>query len=111
MSFSKGDLSLVDITASKEGARVRLRVKPGARHRRIEGAHARALRVAVTAPPEKGRANEEVETVLAEALGIARAAVRVVAGHSSRDKSVAIDGLTIEEIRRRLALHLADPAL
>lgn len=90
---------------------MRLRVKPGARRRSLEGEHAGALRVAVTAPPEKGRANEEVEALLAETLDVARASVRVVSGHASRDKTVAIEGLGAEEIRRRLALHGADPAL
>src|SRR5262245_11261614 len=111
MAAGAGDLSRVTVTASKEGARIRLRVKPGARRRALEGEHGGALRVAVTAPPEKGRVNEEVEALLAEALDVARARVRVVAGHASRNKSVAIDGLPAEEIRRRLARHQGDPAL
>jgi uncharacterized protein (TIGR00251 family) len=87
---------------------MRLRVKPGARRRAIEGEHGGALRVAVAAAPEKGRANQEVEGLLADVLGVARAAVRVVGGHASRDKSVVIEGLGAEEIRGRLAHHLGD---
>lgn len=87
---------------------MRLRVKPGARRRRIEGEHGGALRVAVSAPPEKGRANEEVEEVLADALGVARASVRVIAGLTGRDKSVAIDGLEPDAVRRRLAPLFGD---
>ena len=111
MATGAGDLSRVTITASQEGARIRLRVKPGARRRELGGEHAGALRVAVTAPPEKGRANEEVEALLAEVLDVARGAVRVVTGHASRDKTAAIDGLGTEEIRRRLARHRSGRAL
>src|SRR5215813_2439665 len=90
VTIERGDLARVAITPSESGSRLRLRVKPGAKRRAIEGEHGGALRVAVPAPPEKGRANQEVEELLAEALDVARAAVRVFAGHASRDKSVAI---------------------
>lgn len=90
---------------------MRLRVRPGARRAALEGEHGGALRVSVSAPPERGRANEEAAALLAEALGVARTAVRVVAGHTSRDKSVAIEGLGVEEIRRRLAALFTGPAL
>jgi len=106
-----GDLSRIAITSSKGVARIRLRVRPGAKRREIGGEHAGALRVAVTAPPEKGRANDEVEALLAQALGLARAQVCVVAGRAGRDKAVTIEGLDAEEIRRRLASHLGDGAL
>jgi hypothetical protein len=111
VTIGRGDLARVAITLSGSGARMRLRVKPGSKRRGIEGEHGGALRVAVAAPPEKGRANQDVEELLADALGVARGAVRVVAGHASRDKSVAIDGLGAEEIRGRLARHFGDPAL
>src|SRR5262245_23986427 len=112
VTSDRGDLARVTITPSESGARLRLRVKPGARRPRIEGEHGGALRVAVAAPPERGRANLEVEDLLADALHVARAAVRVVAGRTSRDKSVVIEGLGAEEVRGRLARHLGgDPAL
>lgn len=108
VAIGRGDLARVAITPRESGSRLRLRVKPGAKRRAIEGEHGGALRVAVTAPPEKGRANQEVEELLAEALDVARGAVRVIAGHTSRDKSVAVDGLGAEEVLRRLARRLGD---
>ena len=111
MPASRGDLSKVVVTESKEGARLRLRVKPGAKRTALEGEHAGALRVAVAAPPEKGRANEEVEALLARTLSVARGAVRIASGHASRDKTVVVEGLSAEEIRRRIALHGADRPL
>lgn len=45
----------------------------------------------VAEPPEDGRANEAVLRLVADALGIPRRSVELVAGHASRDKVVAID--------------------
>ncbi len=60
------------------------------------------FRVAVRAPPERGKANEEVVEVVAAALGVPPSAVRVVRGHTSRRKTVEVQGLTDGEIARRL---------
>lgn len=57
----------------------------------------------VTAPPERGRANADVVQLLAERLSVPRSDVRVVAGHSSRDKLVEIGHVSAEEAERRLA--------
>jgi hypothetical protein len=99
----EGALDRVEITASKSGSRLKLRVKPGARRTVIEGEHGGALRITVGAAPERGRANDEVVRLLAAALEVPRSAVEVVAGHSSRDKIVEIDSLAPAEVRRRLS--------
>jgi uncharacterized protein (TIGR00251 family) len=93
----------LEIAATRDGSRLKLRVKPGARRACLEGEHGGALRVAVTAPPEKGKANDDVVKLLAGALGLPRSAVRIVAGLGSRDKSLAVDGVAPDEVRRRLA--------
>lgn len=58
----------------------------------------------VAAAPERGRANDAVVELLAEALSLPRDGVTVVAGASSRDKVVELVGITAEEAERRLAL-------
>src|SRR5437867_4506931 len=78
----------LEIIPSRQGARLRLRVKPAARIAGIDGEHAGALKVSVCALPEKGRANAEVERLLATRLDLPRSSVQVVAGHSSRSKVV-----------------------
>jgi uncharacterized protein (TIGR00251 family) len=50
------------------------------------------LKIQVTAPPERGKANKAVIEVLAEALGLARNQVRIVAGETSPLKTVEIEG-------------------
>jgi uncharacterized protein len=87
-----------------EGAiRVQLRVAPGSRSGRIVGRHGDAWKVSVQAPPEDGRANEAVLRLLAEALGLPRKDVALVAGRGRRDKVVALTGIGEEEAGRRLA--------
>jgi uncharacterized protein (TIGR00251 family) len=83
--------------------RLRLRVSPGAGRSEIVGRHGDAWRVRVAAAPERGKANASVVELLAGSLGLARRAVRVVAGQASRNKVVEVDGLTLDEAERRLA--------
>jgi len=83
-------------------ARLRLRVAPGARRSEIAGRHGDAWRVRVTAPPDRGRANDEVLELLAAALDVRRRQLRLVAGASSRDKVVELDGIDAGEAERRL---------
>ena len=95
------------MTASKKNLilkrimRIRVRVKPRAKEERIEGLSPDGtLVVRVAAPPERGKANERLVRMLAEALGVARSDVRVVAGHKSRDKVVEVEGVGKETLGR-----------
>ena len=56
----------------------------------------------MAAAPERGRANEALVGLLAEALGVPRAGVSVVGGQTARRKIVEVDGLDLPEIERRL---------
>ena len=67
------------------------------------GRHGDAWKVRVAAPPERGRANDAVVGVIAQALGVDRRNVRLVGGASGRDKVVELTGLTLDEAERRLA--------
>ncbi len=67
------------------------------------GRHGDAWKVRVAAPPERGRANDAVVGVIAQALGVDRRDVRLVGGASGRDKVVELTGLTLDEAERRLA--------
>ena len=84
-------------------ATLRLRVVPGARRPGVVGRHGEAWKVRVSVPAEAGRANEAVLALLAETLHVPRRDLALAAGHSSRDKMVALDGLTSETAETRLA--------
>ena len=78
------------------GIRLRLKVQPKARREGIAGwvpdQDGAALKLSVGAPPEDGKANEAVIALLAEALGVAKSAISVVAGVTDRRKLVEIRG-------------------
>jgi uncharacterized protein (TIGR00251 family) len=82
---------------------LRLRVVPGTTHPGIVGRLGDAWKVRVTAPPEAGRANEAVLTLLADALGVQRRDLVLASGNASRDKVVTLAGLTDEDVDARLA--------
>ncbi len=80
-----------------------MRVSPGARRSEVVGRLGEAWKLRVRSAPERGRANDEVTALLARTLGLSPRDVRVVSGHTSRDKLVEIDRLTIEDAERRLS--------
>ncbi|MDP2950599.1 MAG: DUF167 domain-containing protein [Chloroflexota bacterium] len=83
-------------------ASIRLKVSAGASRDAVAGWQEDVLRVRVATPPERGKANEAVLRLLAAALGVERRRLRIVRGHTSRDKLVQVDGLDQAEIRARL---------
>lgn len=101
--MSPADLQLQEVPG---GVRMRLRVVPGARRDAVLGTHGEALRVAVRAAPEKGKANDAVGRLLAETLGLGRGDVELVAGHGGRDKAVVVRGLDAAGLRARIATLL-----
>jgi uncharacterized protein len=69
---------------------VEVKVVPGASRSLAGGMRDGALLVRVAAPPEKGKANEELRACLARALGIPKSEVELVSGASSRRKRVSV---------------------
>jgi uncharacterized protein (TIGR00251 family) len=84
-------------------ARLTLRVSPGASRSGIIGRYGAGWKVRVVAAPEDGKANDAVVRLLAETLAVPLRDVQIVSGRSSRDKTVALEGMRPEEIERRLA--------
>jgi uncharacterized protein (TIGR00251 family) len=83
--------------------RLKLRVSPGAGRAAVVGRHGDAWKVRVTEAPERGRANDAVVRLLAEALAVPRDAVTLVSGHGGREKIVELTGVGPTLIERRLA--------
>jgi uncharacterized protein (TIGR00251 family) len=68
-------------------------VQPRASRAKIGPVHDGRLKVAVTSPPVDGEANAAVIELLAKALGVSKGSVEVIAGASSRRKTVRIAGV------------------
>ena len=79
--------------------RVAVHVQPRASRSEIIGQHGAALKVRLQAPPVDGAANEALVHLLADSLGVSRRSVRVVAGATSRTKTVEVDGTTEDAVR------------
>jgi uncharacterized protein (TIGR00251 family) len=85
-----------------DGCTLSVRVHPGARKNGVTGVHADALKIALTAPPVDGKANEALITFLASALHLPRARVALVSGLTSRAKMVRITGRSAAEVAAAL---------
>jgi uncharacterized protein len=87
------------ITTGRGGIYIDLQVQPKARNPGVRGIHGERLKVAVAAPADRGKANEATIAVVADLLGVPRAAVTLVVGSASRQKRVHVHG--IDETRAR----------
>ena len=82
---------------------VAVRVIPRSPKSAISGLRGDALLVRLNAPPVDGAANEALIELLAKAFGRPRRDVSLVAGEKSRDKRVAIEGLSDAGFKARLS--------
>ncbi len=88
---------------TRDGAVFRVKCRPSAPKTRVTGIHAGALKLDVAAPPERGKANDEVISFLARALGLSTASIRLTAGEAGREKSIRISGITQAVLAAKLA--------
>ena len=74
-------------------------VQPGARRQGVLGVHDGALKVGVSAAPEKGKANKALAGLLGEALGVRRSDVTIIKGEHRRLKVVRVSGVSQEDLQ------------
>jgi len=86
----------------RQGATFAVKVHPRAKKNAITGAVGDALKVALTAPPIEGRANEACIEFFAKLLNVPRSSVTIAAGQTSRNKVIRVTGLTAQQVRDRL---------
>ncbi len=75
---------------------------PRASRDKIIGEHGGALKIAITAPPVDGKANDHLISLLADLLKVARSAVSLHSGATNRRKVFAIKGVTLDQVGRAL---------
>ena len=71
-----------------------VKIVPGASQSEIAGWLGQELKIRVSAPPEKGKANQNVERLLAKHLNLAPKQVKIIKGHHSAHKIVEFQGIT-----------------
>jgi len=93
---------MIPIRDTSSGAIFQVKVHPRAKKNAITGEVGDALKVALTAPPIDGRANEACIAFLAEVLNVPRSSVTIAAGESSRNKMILVSGLSAMQVEARL---------
>ena len=90
------------LTELANGVSVGVLASAGASVSKVRGVHGGALKVAVRAAPENGKANAEIEALLAAFFGAAKKSVRVASGATSRNKRVEILGVSFQTARAKI---------
>jgi uncharacterized protein (TIGR00251 family) len=97
---------MIPIQESAKGATFAVKVHPRARKNAITGVVGDALKLAITAPPVDGKANQAVIEFFADLFAIPRSSVTIASGETSRNKIVRIVGVSKEVAEQKLAENL-----
>ena len=93
---------MIPVRDTPGGATFQVKVRPRARKNAITGVVGDALKLALTAPPVAGRANEACIAYLAEFLNVPRSSVTIAAGETSRQKLIRVAGLSAAQVEAKL---------
>jgi uncharacterized protein (TIGR00251 family) len=93
---------MVAIKNLPAGVTFAVKVHPRAKKNAITGEAGDALKLALTAPPVDGKANEACIEFFARLLKVPRSSVTIAAGQSSRNKVIRVAGMTAQRVRERL---------
>jgi uncharacterized protein (TIGR00251 family) len=94
---------MIPVRETETGVVFRIRVIPRASRCEPAGFQNDALKIRITAPPVEGKANEACIALLAELLGVKKAQVKIIAGHASRMKTVAVERMKANQIASLIA--------
>ena len=95
---------MIPLHETAEGVTFAVKVQPRARRNAVVGELGDALKIALTAPPVDGKANEACIEFFADALRVARSSVSIASGQTSRNKIIRVTGITAAQVRERLKL-------
>jgi uncharacterized protein (TIGR00251 family) len=97
---------VIELRAVEGGVLLPVKARPAGKRNAIEGEHGGALRVTVTAAPEKGKANEAIAELLSTALGVRSSSITLVRGATTSTKTFRIEGLGVDDLSSRLRPHV-----
>jgi uncharacterized protein (TIGR00251 family) len=96
------DYDMIAVQETAAGVTFQVKVQPRAKRNAVVGELGDALKVALTAPPVEGRANEACIEFFAGLLKLPRSSIKIVSGQSSRNKAIRVTGISAEELRGKL---------
>lgn len=97
---------MIPVRDTPQGATFAVRVQPRASRNAVAGEMGEALKLALTAPPLEGKANEACIEFVSKLLKVPRSSVTIASGETSRNKVVRIAGVTASEVERRLRVGI-----
>ena len=92
----------IALRAVAGGCVLPVKVVPGASRDKVAGVLGESLKVATSAPPEKGKANAAVAKILARTLGLDAKSVEIFSGPTNPHKEFLLQGQAPEAVRRKL---------
>ena len=95
---------MIPLHETSSGITFAVKVQPRARRNAIVGELGDALKIALTAPPVNGRANEACTEFFANLLNLPRASITIASGQSSRNKVIRVAGISADELKKRLLI-------
>lgn len=103
---------MIPVRETSQGATFAIKVHPRARKTAVTGilgeGQDAAVKVALSAPPVEGRANEALIEFFAEMFGVSRSSVSVISGEQSRKKVVLIKGRAAADVEKELLVRLSN---
>ena len=93
---------MIPVSESAKGVSFSIKVHPRARKNAITGTVGDALKLALTAPPVEGKANQAVIEFFADLFQIPRSSVTIASGETSRNKVVRVSGISRAAVEQRL---------
>ena len=95
---------MIPLHETSSGITFAIKVQPRARRNAIVGELGDALKIALTAPPVDGRANEACIHYFAKLLNLPRCSITIASGQSSRNKVIRVAGISVDELKKRLPI-------
>ncbi len=96
-------MNSLEVNEKTDGVIIQVRAQPGAKRNAVTGTHDGALKIAVSAAPERGKANEAIIEVLADFLLVPRSHIQQISGATHRQKAFYIKGITAEMVMEKLS--------
>lgn len=96
----------IDVRESGDGVSFAVHVQPRSSHCGVAGILNGAVKIRLTSPPVEGAANDQCIELFAELLKVRRRDVVIVAGGTSRHKTVRVSGMSAEQLRKSIAARL-----
>lgn len=90
---------MLDLKEYNNAITFQVRLSPRASRNAVLGEHDGALKIALTAPPVEGAANQALVQFLAKILGVKKSAVTIISGEKSKHKTVKVEGVGMTTVK------------